>query len=78
MISTRSVNLTGTNVITTRMSAISRRTRVIFTRKVQFPSAVCDMHAQLHTSVILTRKPANMKLTSVITTHSSVIYTHRV
>jgi hypothetical protein len=51
--------------ITTR-TVISTRTRVITTRKLQFPPAECDFHSRV------------LILLSVITTRSSVIYTRRV
>jgi hypothetical protein len=42
VIPTRSVILSGTNMIRTRMSVISTRPRLISTRRVRFPHAECD------------------------------------
>jgi hypothetical protein len=64
--STRSVILTGTNVIASRMRVISTRTRVVSTRRVWLRHAVCGCHA---------RSDFYWKLCEN-NTHKSNFYTH--
>jgi hypothetical protein len=77
VISTHSVNSTDTNVITTRSRVIYARTRLISTRRVQFPHAECDLYRQsvISTrSVILTSTNVITTLTPVILTRTGVTY----
>jgi hypothetical protein len=74
--STRSVNSIGTKLITTSISVILTRTRVISVRRV-----LCYItHSMIstNTSLMLASMRVNMTLTIVIAKCSSVIYTRRV